>query len=164
MPCGEPVEIEREDESTAWWRTVWELTHAPSHIHLFSRSVLHLLSLVFSSKKDGLRLNNQPLSSCGLTWNTVPGTDMVAGYVKQYDANSMLMTMRHVNDDVFSVHVTSKRVCEAETMPLTYGKPLPPTSVSCPFWGTLVIFDLDQATSQRCLLSRLIVICNIIIK
>ena len=24
MPCGEPVEIEQEDESTAWWRTVWE--------------------------------------------------------------------------------------------------------------------------------------------
>ena len=116
-----------------------------SHLHPFMRgnsltmnlSLSLSLSLFvcvspFSPKKDGLRLNNQPLSSYGLTWNTVPGTDLVVGYVKQYNANSTLMTMHHVNDDVFNVHVTTAKECESKTMPLTYGKPLLPVSVSGP--------------------------------
>ena len=90
----------------------------------------------FSFRKDGLRLNNQLLSDYGLTWQTVPGTDMVAGYVMLYDVNPELMTMLHVNGDAFSVHVNSKASCEARTMPLTYGKPLLEPAVipvGCPF-------------------------------
>ena len=36
MPCGEPVEIEREDESAAWWRTVWEWLTKKSTIQRIS--------------------------------------------------------------------------------------------------------------------------------
>ena len=84
-----------------------------------------LLGLIFSSSdKTGIRLNDHPLADYGLVWTTVPGTDMVAGYVMQHDVDPRQMTLRHVSDAVFSAHVNSKLYCEAMTMPLTYGRPL----------------------------------------
>ena len=46
MPCGEPVEIEREDESAAWWRTVWE--------RLTRKSTMQRISLGLTSSIESL--------------------------------------------------------------------------------------------------------------